>query len=171
MKKITAIIILILVLGLVGCKNRATKSGDTDSSKTKVEDKSKDKEDKSTAKQESEKQEYETKLNNIEIGLKDLDKKESSGITADMREAADERYKRWDSALNEIYGALKGQLASSDMKKLQSEEIQWMSNRDTKAKEASSEMKGGTMEPVIYISSLADTTKNRCYELVEKYMQ
>ena len=56
------------------------------------------------------------------------------------------------------------------MKKLQSEEIQWISNRDAKAKEASSEMKGGTMEPVIYVNSLADTTKQRCYELVEKYM-
>lgn len=56
------------------------------------------------------------------------------------------------------------------MKKLQSEEIQWISSRDAKAKKASSEMKGGTMEPVIYTNSLADTTKNRCYELVEKYM-
>lgn len=127
--------------------------------------------DKKKEKQESKKQEYRTKLDNIEIGLKDLNEKESSGTTADMREAASERYKRWDAALNEIYNVLKEQLSPSDMKKLQSEEIQWISNRDAKAKEASLSMKGGTMEPVLYTSSLADTTKNRCYELVEKYMQ
>lgn len=119
----------------------------------------------------SRKEEYRTKLNNIELGLKDLEEKESSGVTADMREAASERYKRWDAALNEIYGVLKGQLSSNDMKKLQSEEIKWIAYRDAKAKEASSEMKGGTMESVLYVSSLAETTKNRCYELVEKYMK
>ena len=113
---------------------------------------------------------YKTKLHNIEIGLKDLTKKES-GTTADMREAASEKYKRWDGALNEIYGVLKKQLSSNDMKKLQSEQQQWILTRDAKAKEASLSMKGGTMESILYTTSLADTTKNRCYELVVKYMQ
>lgn len=229
MKKIVGIIILVLALGLVGCKSSVAKQGDTESSKVKIDDKVKvkeevdnsihqlsnlidekkydaakilieelnnkgldesqktnvdklkvridselakiEKEKQESKKQESKKQKYRTKLDNIEIGLKDLDEKESSGTTQDMREAASERYKRWDAALNEIYGVLKGQLSPSDMKKLQSEEIQWISNRDAKAKEVSLEMKGGTMEPVLYTSSLADTTKNRCYELVEKYMQ
>ncbi|MFT5873249.1 MAG: hypothetical protein ACI8WT_002193 [Clostridium sp.] len=88
-----------------------------------------------------------------------------------MKVVADERYKSWDAALNEIYNVLKEQLSSSDMKNLQSEEIQWISDRDATAKEDSSVMKGGTMEPVLYIGSLADTTKKRCYELIEKYMQ
>ena len=135
----------------------------SDSLRTKIDDKVK-------VKEESKKQEYITNLDNIEIGLKDLDKKDS-GTTLDMREAANERYKRWDTSLNEIYNVLKGQLSSSDIKKLQSEQIQWISNRDAKAKKASLEMKAGTMEPVLYTGSLADTTKIRCYELVEKYIQ
>jgi uncharacterized protein YecT (DUF1311 family) len=57
------------------------------------------------------------------------------------------------------------------MKKLQSEEIQWITNRDAKAKEESSKYKGGTMEPLVYSISLVEITKERCYELVEKYMQ
>jgi uncharacterized protein YecT (DUF1311 family) len=117
------------------------------------------------------KQEYRTKLDNIEIGLKDLTEKGFSGTTLDMRMAQDESYRRWDDALNEIYNVLKIQLSSSDMKKLQSEETQWISNRDAKAKEASLEMKGGTMEPVLYVGSVTDTTKKRCYELVEKYIE
>jgi uncharacterized protein YecT (DUF1311 family) len=120
---------------------------------------------------EKKKQEYRTKLDNIELGLKDLTEKGFSGTTLDMRMAQDESYRRWDAALNEIYNVLKTQLLSSDMKKLQSEEIQWMSTRDAKAKEASLEMKGGTMEPVLYVGSLTDTTKKRCYELVEKYIE
>lgn len=225
-KKILGVLLLVSALSLIGCKSNIAKNADTDSSKTKVENKSKDntdmdnninklsnlidekkydeakallqelnskklnesqkasidklkakidseldkvEENKNEVKQESTKQEYKTKLDAIGVDLKKLDIKDS-GTTADMRAAANERYKRWDAALNEIYGVLKGQLSASDMKKLQSEEIQWISNRDAKAKEASSEMKGGTMEPVIYVNSLADTTKQRCYELVEKYM-
>ncbi|WP_411681096.1 lysozyme inhibitor LprI family protein [Clostridium thailandense] len=164
-KKLSGILLLVLALGLMGCKSNVAKNVDTDSSKTKVEDKSKDNTDKV-----SKKQEYKIKLDTIGVELKKLDIKDS-GTTADMREAANERYKKWDSALNEIYGVLRGELSSSDMKKLQNEEIQWISDRDAKAKKASSEMKGGTMESVIYVNSLADTTKQRCYELVEKYMK
>ena len=121
-------------------------------------------------KEESKKQEYKTKLDNIEIGLKSL-KEKDAGTTLDMKAAANERLKQWDLALNEIYNALKGQLSASDMKKLQSEETKWMSSRDAKAKKESLEMKGGTMESLIYTSSLQATTKSRCYELVEKYMK
>jgi uncharacterized protein YecT (DUF1311 family) len=116
------------------------------------------------------KQEYKTKLDNIEIGLKYLEEKEA-GTTMEMREAADERYEKWDAALNEIYSVLKKQLSSSDMEKLQSEEVQWISNRDAQAKEESLKYKGGTMEPLVYSISLGEITKERCYELVEKYMQ
>ncbi|WP_291635854.1 lysozyme inhibitor LprI family protein, partial [Clostridium sp.] len=51
-------------------------------------------------KEESDKQEYKTKLDNVEIGLNYLKEKEA-GTTMDMREAADEKYKKWDTALNE----------------------------------------------------------------------
>ena len=108
-------------------------------------------------------------MDNIELGFKDFDNTENT--TKDMRDHANERYKQWDAALNEIYGVLKMQLSDSDMKNLQNEEIQWIKKRDAKAKEASSEMKGGTMEPVLYTGSLAKSTKERCYELVDKYMK
>ncbi|MGV8981872.1 M56 family metallopeptidase [Clostridium sp.] len=122
-----------------------------------------------TVTQESKKQEYKTKLDNIEIGLAYLKEKEA-GTTKDMREASAERYKKWDAALNEIYSELKKQLSSSDMKNLQSKQIQWISDRDAKAKEDSLKYKGGTMEPLVYSISLVEITKDRCYELVEKYM-
>ena len=76
-----------------------------------------------------------------------------------------------DPIINEIYGVLKQQLSTDDMSKLKKEQIKWISDRDDKAKKASLEYKDGTAEQLVYTSSLAQTTKERCYELVEKYMQ
>ena len=88
-----------------------------------------------------------------------------------MEEAGSIIYTKWDVALNEVYNTLKKQLSISDMKNLQHKEIQWIVHRDAVANKEAAQYKGGSIEPLIYISSLADTTKNRCYELVEKYMQ
>lgn len=120
--------------------------------------------------QESKKQIYKKKLDDIQLGLKDLDSL-YAGNTIEMKSAASQEYERWDKALNEIYGVLKQQLSSDDMNKLKEEQIKWISDRDAKAKKESLEYEGGTAEQLIYTSSLAQTTKERCYRLVEKYMK
>ncbi|SFD02305.1 lysozyme inhibitor LprI family protein [Clostridium uliginosum] len=93
------------------------------------------------------------------------------GSTLEMKSAASQEYQRWDNALNEIYDVLKQQLSSDEMNKLKKEEIKWISDRDNKAKKDSLKYEGGTAESLIYGTSLAQTTKERCYELVEKYMK
>lgn len=120
--------------------------------------------------QESKKQIYKKKLDDIQAGLKDLEGL-YAGNTIEMKSAASQEYERWDKALNEIYGVLKQQLSANNMSKLKEEQIKWISDRDAKAKEESLEYKGGTAEQLIYTSSLAKTTKERCYELVEKYIK
>lgn len=185
MKKSIGIIILVLALSLVGCQSSVAKNVNNQPQKTVTEDNSKVKEEVNTnakektntktdqpsnkPNEESKKQKYRNKLDNIELGFKDFNNTEKT--TMDMRYHANERYKQWDAALNEIYGVLKGQLSASNMKNLQNEEIQWIKKRDAKAKEDSAEMKGGTMEHILYINSLAQSTKERCYELVDKYMK
>ncbi|MBU3221052.1 lysozyme inhibitor LprI family protein [Clostridium algidicarnis] len=113
---------------------------------------------------------YINKLNNIESGLTDLEDK-YAGTTMEMKEAAGMEYERWDKALNEIYAELKLQMAPSEMKQLTEKQIKWISYRDNEAKKYSLEFEGGTMEPVSYLGSLGQTTKDRCYELVENYMR
>lgn len=120
--------------------------------------------------QRSEKQIYNDKLDTIQAGLKDLDEL-YAGNTIEMKSAESQEYERWDEALNEIYGVLKQQLSSDEMSKLKEEQIKWISDRDSKAKKASLEYEGGTAEQLVYISSLAKTTKERCYELVQKYIK
>ena len=113
---------------------------------------------------------YIEKLDNIEKGMSDLDE-QYAGTTYDMRMAANEEYKRWDDALNEIYGVLKTQLSDSEMKALSKEEQKWIEEKERKASEEAKKYEGGTIAPVIHMSSLAKSTKERCYELVNKYMK
>ena len=51
------------------------------------------------------------------------------------------------------------------------EEKAWIEIRDLNVDEAASEVVGGTMEPLAYESSLVESTKERCYQLIEKYMK
>jgi curved DNA-binding protein CbpA len=120
---------------------------------------------------ESKKEEYLQKLNNIEKGLIDLEYLYENGITSEMIEAESETYRRWDHALNEIYTVLKNQLSSDEMNKLRQEQRQWITNRDNVAETESLEFNGGTMELLQYISTQARLTKERCFELVQDYMQ
>lgn len=114
--------------------------------------------------------EYLRILDNIEMGLADLDYLYENGGTLEMTEAESETFKRWDNALNEIYGVLKTQVSSNEFNQLREEQREWVSYRDNTAKSESQEFEGGTMEDLQYISTQARITKERCYQLVENYM-
>lgn len=119
----------------------------------------------------STKQEYLAKLDAVKTGLSDLQSLKDEGTTASMTEAANEEYKRWDKALNEVYDELKKQLSENEMADLKKQQLDWISDRDEKAKKASQKYEGGTMGSLEYASTLASITKERCYELVNTYMK
>ena len=119
----------------------------------------------------SKRNEYIQKLDNIEASLADLDYLYENGITSEMKEAESITYKRWDDALNEVYGVLKTQLSTNEMEALTQEQRQWITDRDNTATAESLEFAGGTMESLQYLSTQARMTKERCYELVNVYME
>ncbi|WP_075618898.1 lysozyme inhibitor LprI family protein [Paenisporosarcina indica] len=119
----------------------------------------------------STKNEYLLYLDSIEKGLSDLDPLYKSGTTVDLVEAESEAYKRWDAALNKVYGELKKQLSDKDMTKLREEQRQWIEFRDKKAKEDAAEYEGGSFQNVQYASTLQQLTKERSYDLVNTYMK
>lgn len=121
--------------------------------------------------QHSYKNEYINKLNSLEEGMSDLDYLYESGVTAQMNEAEATKLGRWDNMLNEIYSLLKTQLTESEMKELKSKQISWIEYRDRTANNESNESGGGSLSGVVYNSSLARLTKERCYELVNTYMK
>ncbi|KXH87536.1 lysozyme inhibitor LprI family protein [Sporosarcina sp. HYO08] len=119
----------------------------------------------------NQKYQYLRKLDGIEAGLSDLAYLYANGITAEMKEAEAEVYKRWDDALNEIYGVLKSQLSKNEMDLLRGEQRDWILYRDYEAEKAASAFEGGTFAGVQYLSTLGELTKKRCYQLVELYMK
>ncbi|EJQ45558.1 Uncharacterized protein BWINRASL_05286 [Bacillus mycoides] len=119
----------------------------------------------------SQKVEYITKLNSIEESLKKLDYLYENGITTEMKEGESKRYEAWDKALNEIYGVLKMQLPTNEMNTLREKQREWITYRDQKAEEAWNESGQGTLSGLASISSNVNSTKERCYQLVEQYMK
>lgn len=104
------------------------------------------------------------KLDNLPV-KKDSDE----GITSAMRSYYGQAYEMYDEALNEIYSLLKEQLSQDTMKSLQAEETKWIKQKEDSANKSASDYKGGTFEFVAYNSSLYQSTKDRCYELVNNY--
>ncbi|WP_053178225.1 lysozyme inhibitor LprI family protein [Peribacillus loiseleuriae] len=118
----------------------------------------------------SEREKYLKKLNDIKKGLAEFDNA-LAGTQVEMTQAKGEIFKRWDTALNEIYGALENQLSTSKFESLREEQRKWLTYRDEVAKENSLKFEGGTMASLEYISTQARLTEERCYELVEGYME
>lgn len=172
MKKLHYIILVILmVFSFVSCK-----SGSLDNEKVEVKEGSQSKiESTNEAKPKvnfiKDEGYYLKMLNDIEKNLSDLDYLYSDGVTANMRKAESEKYKKWDDALNEIYEVLKKQLSKTEMEKLKKEQLDWIKYRDNSAEKSAAEFKGGTLEGLQYISTSAELTKERCYELVKDYIK
>lgn len=116
--------------------------------------------------------EFIEKLDNIQKELDSLPEKKDSdaGITNAMRSYYGISYDMYDKALNEIYDLLRNDLSPETMSDLQTQQIKWIQEKEAAANKESEQYKGGTFEFVAYNSSLYESTKKRCYELVNNYM-
>lgn len=183
-KKIIGILILTTISGIFVLNEKKDKNFENESivqdivvNANKQEDNESDRIDK---KEEVEKKEenftnlnaseYKNKLDKIHNGLKDLNYLYSTGDITKMNAAAGDELKRWDDALNEIYNVLENNLNKTVIDNLKKEQESWIVKRDEKAKKESLEMEGTPSEALLYTQSLSQSTKIRCYELVEKYM-
>ena len=77
----------------------------------------------------------------------------------------------WDKILNEIYNNIKTVLTDSEMNDLKNEELKWINFRDAEAQRCADVYKGGTESNVAFYKSLCETTRNRCNELVDRYLR
>lgn len=117
------------------------------------------------------KEKYLAKLAEVEKNVKEFDGAFNQGIQVEMTAAQGEIFSKWDQLLNEIYADLKKTLPPTDMSKLKAEQRDWLEYRDEKATEDALQYKGGSMETLQYVSTQAQLTKERCYELVDLYMK
>jgi uncharacterized protein YecT (DUF1311 family) len=116
------------------------------------------------------KQRYLDKLAAVEASFSDLQPYYDNGSTYDLNIASGEEYTRWDRALNEIWAQLKLDMPANEFEVLKQAQRNWITDRDRKAELDAADWEGGTGYTMIYNGSLAETTKRRCYELVNQYM-
>ena len=114
-------------------------------------------------------EDYRNRLGEIENTIQSLENSGSANTTDAMREAAAYEYRLWDAELNQIYQAIMAVLPDEEADTLRGRERRWIRKRDTAAKQAAERYKGGTMENVEYTASLANSTRDRAYELLDLY--
>jgi len=109
-------------------------------------------------------------LSELEAIEKDIESKPEGETQLEMDEIAAANYKVWDDALNKIWKELEKQLPVEEMDKLREEQRRWIKEKYKAASEEAAQYEGGTMESLVKTNTQAQVTKERCYELVEKYM-
>jgi len=109
-------------------------------------------------------------LGELEAIEKEIESQPEGETQVEMDEIAAANYKAWDDALNKIWKELEKQLPTEEMDELREEQRRWIKEKYKAASEEAEQYKGGTMESLVKTSTLAQVTKERCYELVEKYM-
>ena len=92
-----------------------------------------------------------------------------SGVTADMSNATTELSEAWENELNTVYSLLMEKLPKKDRIKLENGQKKWLKNRDIKAKKDAKEAEGGTMEPLLFTSSIEELNEERAIELAKRY--
>ena len=113
---------------------------------------------------------YETELvGRMKVLEEKVQTKLDSGVTADMREATTELSETWENELNTVYSLLMEKLPKAEKVKLENEQKKWLKNRNIKAKKDAKEAEGGTMEPLLFTSSIKDLNEARAIELAKRY--
>lgn len=167
MKKVLAmLILLVLVLTLSGCSNNVAKESVKPANVT-IENKNYGK----TLAVDSKKTTYLSKMNSLQSQLDTELAYLDNGITADIIESTETRYKAWDNMLKEILDVLKKQLSESEVEELTKNQVQWVEYKENTAKSAAGPYDGGELAAIVYNNSLIRTTKDRCYELVNNYIK
>ena len=113
---------------------------------------------------------YETDLvGRMKVLEEKVQVKLDSGVTAEMREGIAELSEAWEKELNTVYSLLMKKLPKAEKVKLENEQKKWLKNRDIKAKKDAKEDEGGTMEPLLFTSSIEELNEERAIELAKRY--
>ena len=76
---------------------------------------------------------------------------------------------RRKNELNTVYSLLMEKLPKAEKVKLENEQKKWLKNRNIKAKKDAKEAEGGTMEPLLFVSSIEELNEERAIELAKRY--
>lgn len=84
-----------------------------------------------------------------------------------LKTSAETEVKMWDSEMNTVYNALLAILPQEEAEALAKEQKEWLKTRESSAAEQSG--KTGNVGGITYSSSLVNLTRDRAYELADRY--
>lgn len=85
----------------------------------------------------------------------------------EMNQTSQTIFTCWDNELNSIWNDIKLYLPEEEYNQVLSEQREWIQKKDAKAEADAADCEGGSLYPTIYYGSEAESTRERCYELVE----
>lgn len=113
------------------------------------------------------KETYLEKYNKLAEELSALERSYSNSSTeTEKKELANKKYSKWDEFLNEVWTTLTENMESSEFEALTQVQISWITEKESIAKN-----KGGSLDSIEGLKSLSESTKSRCYTLINNYME
>lgn len=111
--------------------------------------------------------EYYQKLQSLEQKEEDL-----YGQTTDsqsVKDAVAQVYEWWDDELNYVYQQLKQTLSDEEFQTLKEEELDWIDARDSEAEKVAEQWEGGSDQIIAVTEREIELTKERTYELTQRW--
>lgn len=112
---------------------------------------------------------YQEHLESLDEQIKKIRNESGDSNTYSMKALADKELKLWNMEQSTIYDTIAQALSDEKRKSLEQSQQTWIKSRDAKAEEAAKKFSGGSLEGLEYTASLAESTRERAYELVKEY--
>ncbi len=109
------------------------------------------------------------RLDDLDIQIQKMRDAQVDSTAYSIKALADTELKLWDRELSNIYIQIMDQLEKEGQMELARDQREWMNQRDIQAEEASPRNKSGSVESAGYTASLAASTRQRAYDLLEIY--
>jgi len=111
-----------------------------------------------------------TKVLNELAALENQEKHTNVVSTNDIVNEIEGNYQLWDNKLNEIYSTLKNTMSADAFQSLKTKQVAWVKEKESKVKAIATDENNGTMKYIEAADEKYKMTKERCYELVNGYM-
>ena len=115
---------------------------------------------------------YNQIMENLEKVKEETDEYEESlesGLLSqiEMNQTSQTIFTCWDNELNSIWNDIKFYLPEKEYNEVLLKQREWIKEKDAKAEADAADCEGGSLYSLIYYSSEAESTRERCYELAE----
>ncbi len=114
-------------------------------------------------------EEFRRRLEEVDELVESRRDSDAAATAESLRRQADYEFRLWEEERSRIVQAILGVLGDEEAAAFQSAEQEWLRERDVTARQAAGRFAGGAMEELEYTASLAVTTRERAYALLDGY--